>query len=336
MKKSISMIILTFIFCSCSHLTQKQKRVEELKELQRKSIVHKKEFWISLKELPLEQRFGPASEELINYLKRDNEIWEFDERPKFFKVGAREIEIFKDVIRNYPDSLRKRLEKNLLGIFVVENLGSSALTDGIRAFPKKSFMVFDRRVFEKKANDWCSWKERSPFKESHLKCTIEKARTNGFKEAFQYIFTHEVAHVVNREDSSLLPFWDEKMEKIQVADFPYLKLSWKKEGNQYLRKENDHIYKDVIYYAPKERRVEGRRAYSMYSLLQDSAFPSLYGVTNPWDDFAEAFVIYYHTQKLKRPFLIEVREGKKKITYRSCLQTGSCPEKYKLIQTYFQ
>ena len=43
-----------------------------------------------------------------------------------------------------------------------------------------------------------------------------------------------------------------------------------------------------------------------YAGLEGSDFPSLYGATNPYDDFAECFASYVHSELLGRPYALRV------------------------------
>lgn len=315
-----------------------KEEIEKLKELQRQSLIHKEEFWKEYRNTSTEKRLFNAPSELIEYLVRDNKVWGFSATPKAYSIGSFEKEIFKEVIKSFPLKLRKMMKENMVAVFVVEDLGSSALTDGIRAFPKKSFMVFDRKVFQKKANEWCTWKENTPFKGegASIKCHIRRESENNIKGAFQYIFAHELAHVFNRQDKSLLPFWDDEITDIKIDKYPFLNLSWSKGKDAFIRKLYEDEYKAVRYYSDQNMRLDYSRALPLYKRLSKSQFPSLYGVTNVWDDFAEGFVIYYHTQVLKKPFSITIKDGTKEFIFKSCLQNGGCQKKKEIFKKIFQ
>ncbi len=335
-------VLCSLLSCSSGvkdHSGLSKEKIEELKKIQRKHVIHKKEFWAKYLGEKVEDRLFSASPEMVEYLVRDNKIWGIPTQPKAYPLSVDEREIFKQVIREFSSSMKKMMEKNLLGVFIVEGLGSSALTDGIRAFPKKSFMVFDRKVFQKKANEWCSWKENTPFKEGPYKisCRIRNENENNIKGAFQYIFTHELAHVYNSQDRVLLPFWDDDLAKVKTGDYPFLRISWKNGDKRFERKEYDKDYKDIFYYGADKTKVSNELSLPLYQKLKGGGFPSLYGVTNPWDDFAEGFVVYYHTKVLKKPFSITVSDSNssKRLVYKSCLQTGSCPKKEKVFKRIF-
>ncbi|HEX7925992.1 MAG TPA: hypothetical protein VF678_00275, partial [bacterium] len=74
-------------------------------------------------------------------------------------------------------------------------------------------------------------------------------------------------------------------------------------------------------------------AETIYRALNQTNFVSLYGVTNLFDDFAEAFAIYVHTKMERRPYRVEVFEGDTaRITYTTCIVAGTCTDKVKAIE----
>jgi hypothetical protein len=335
--KNLILILPLILFTNCAQMTAKEKRIAELKEKVKASPHLTKKYWETYKGKPLKDRLYKTPKEIIQFLNWDNEIYGFKARPKAFEIPTEYKKIFEKVLNEYPPKLRKKMDESLMAVFIVDDLGSSALTEAIKELPKESFMVFDRKVFTKKANDWCSWKERSPFKEGEWKlyCHIRNKKENGFKEAFQYIFTHELAHIINRADTQDLPFWFDPYDKVNLDEKPFLKVSWEKGEKFYRRIDNESIYKEVKFYTD-EMKLSNSKMNALYKILIDSQYPSLYGVTNPWDDFAEAFAVYYHTQVLKKPFSITIKRGKERFRYKSCIQTGTCPTKKNLISKYFE
>ena len=87
------------------------------------------------------------------------------------------------------------------------------------------------------------------------------------------------------------------------------------------------------FYRFDEARLTGKEAFEVYDALARTDFPSLYGATNLYDDFAEAFVIYVHTRLLGRPYRVEVSGADgRRLTAHSCLQDGRCPRKVALLE----
>lgn len=102
-----------------------------------------------------------------------------------------------------------------------------------------------------------------------------------------------------------------------------------------IRKQYQEEFKKVRFYGAKETRLENDDILSHYQKLKKTTFPSLYGVINAFDDFAESFVIYHHTQILKKPYEIHVMKDGKTHKFKSCLQDNRCPKKFKLMRDLF-
>ncbi|HYX34116.1 MAG TPA: hypothetical protein VE954_13490, partial [Oligoflexus sp.] len=68
----------------------------------------------------------------------------------------------------------------LAGIVLIENLGSSGFSEIIKdeqGRPSAGFIVLDVKAIDRKANDWATWKENSPFADDPavtLKAFIEE------------------------------------------------------------------------------------------------------------------------------------------------------------------
>jgi len=88
---------------------------------------------------------------------------------------------------------------------------------------------------------------------------------------------------------------------------------------------------------PRATRILAVLAFSrrrIKRLLGETDLPSLYGSIDPYEDFAEAFAIHVHTRLLGRPFRVDLYLGPAHIGgFRSCLDTGRCPEKAALLES---
>ena len=58
-----------------------------------------------------------------------------------------------------------------------------------------------------------------------------------------------------------------------------------------------------------QRKLGGGALVSACASLEQSDFASLYGATNPYDDFAECFASYVHRELLGQPLLLDVLAG---------------------------
>jgi hypothetical protein len=58
-----------------------------------------------------------------------------------------------------------------------------------------------------------------------------------------------------------------------------------------------------------KRKLGGDALVTACAGLERSDFASLYGATNPYDDFAECFASYVHREMLGQPLLLDVLAG---------------------------
>ncbi len=123
------------------------------------------------------------------------------------------------------------------------------------------------------------------------------------------------------------------------ARHPYVGLSWRVEGSRVVsrwRERRSRLHQ-VAFYRFGKAPFSLAEAGAVYDMLERTDLPSLYGVTNHYDDFAEAFAIYVHTQLLRRPYKVEIAAAKNPPrVYRSCIQTGACPRKNAFLQRLLQ
>ncbi len=326
-------LVFLGLLISCAH----KPNIKELKKLQKASLIHKASYWKDFEKTPIEERIFPVDKIMLEYLNRANIIDGFEPAVKGVELSFIEKAYFKKVINTLPPNIKRFVANNLKGVFIVDDLGSSGLTDGISYDKDGSFMIYDRKVFQKKANDWCTWKEHSVFKEGaiELKCVIREEKENNEFSAFQFIFIHELGHVVNRGFREYLPFWEDKVPE-SLKTYPFATISWEIGNKKYVRKKYENEFKEIFFYRPEKGRQDNGNIQNIYNKLSKTRFPSLYSVINPFDDFAESFVIYYHTKILGKDYKIITNEGNREFIFRTCIQTNKCPNKIKLMKKLFE
>lgn len=332
------LFLVLFILVSCQ--TNSKWTREEFQAHMNASPIHKPEYWNKWINLPLDQRVIAATPEMVAFLKDDNEFNKYPTSPKTVRLTAENKAVIKEAIGSLPSWIKKPIEKNITGIMIVKDLGSSALTDAIRGFKNKGFIVFDIKTLTKAANDWCAWKENTAFKEGDhkIKCTLENGKENNKVNAFRYIFLHEAAHILNM-GSSLLPFWNNESKKSpsDTNKYAFLKLSWKFSKKGWIVKKDKYKHlKQVAFYKP-EWAKDNNLMVESYKELKNSDFSTLYGVTNAWDDLAESYVNYIHTQILKKPFKIEIfKKDQLVYSYTNCWQEKRCQQKKRIVQRFIK
>ncbi len=302
--------------------------------------------WSDELALPVEERIFAAPDAVIDYLDKDNRYNDFGAEPESVPLTPELKRDIGNAIAALPPALRKRLAERLIGVFVVRGLGSSAYTDYVRDEKKRAryaFVVIDVDAMSRKANDWISWKENSPFladPKLKVEAVIEDEAGNTLGNALEYVLIHEFGHVLAFY-SDVHPLWTVSSKKVDFEDYPFLETSWiaDPQSDGYLRKSDAKAPPPgpIIYYKPSLDRPAANEIPKYYDWLAQTDFVTLYGATNPYDDFAEALVTYIHTVVQKRPFELRiVRDGKVERTVKACWDEPRCAAKRKVLEEYFE
>lgn len=310
------------------------------------SPVTKVGYWKAALENPIEQRIGPAPEELVTYLVLDNITQGIESTPRSLAVSDDLLGDVRAALAELPLPVRQLLSENLVGIYFVQNLGGTAYTDyvaGDSIHLAAGFVILDMDVLGKRiANEWATWKESSPFMADpmyRLEAEIERDGGNTRKNAIQYIVLHELGHVL-AIGKKLHPPWELPVSPDRSPDkYIFSRLSWKtgEAGAKYssLFEGDFSNRKDVAYYFGAH--LPAGQMIRTYEQLEQTNFPTLYAATKPEEDFAESFVSYVHAVLMGRPFEIRIfREGMLSKTYRSCWDEMRCAEKRKVIEQFLQ
>jgi hypothetical protein len=136
-----------------------------------------------------------------------------------------------------------------------------------------------------------------------LTATIAAPHEDTRAHALQFLLLHEFGHVVTAGGTFLPRWW----EPVPAAYFPFLDLSWRidEDGRFAAWRGSDFELRGVVdFYGVN--KLHSDAIVTAYAGLEGSDFPSLYGATNPYDDFAECFASYVHSEMLGRPYVLRV------------------------------
>ena len=308
----------------------------------RDHAAHKIDFWSGALQRPLARRIGAAPPELLEYVALDNIVGGFSNRPRATLLSAAFLRDVRDAFAELPAAVKALLESRLAGIHFVDDLGGTGYTDAIVDANGKQvagFVVLDASVLSKfTANAWATWKENTPFiaeEGMRLRATIETGPRDNRKNAIQYILLHELGHVVSI-GADLHPPWGLAPAEVPPsASYPFYQLAWSvlSSENRFVTRFDAEFpeRREVVYYLGPKLRA--RQMSQVYSSLERTNFASLYGATNPGDDFAEAFASYVHVVPMRRPFEIRIaRDGKLIKTFRSCWDQPRCIGKKEILR----
>lgn len=299
-------------------------------------------FWEQALRKPLEERIGGAPPELVEFLALDNIYNEHPNKPRAAAPAPDFVRDVRTALGELPAQVRNRVDPKLVGIYFMADIGGTGFNDQIydaQGKPVAGFVVLDPSVLEKQtANSWATWKESTPFKPQpgfELKAQIETERDDNRKNAIQYILLHELGHVLS-VGSNVHPSWNVFPKDMKsTAAYPFFRLSWSisKDRRSYVALFDDIFpqRKDVVFYFGA--KLPASQMLGTYSNLERTSFATLYATTNPFDDFAEAFVNYVHTVMMRRPFEIRIyQDGKVAKTFESCWEDKRCAEKRRILE----
>jgi hypothetical protein len=302
-------------------------------------------FWKDALAHPLAERVVIESPELVDFLTLDTIAQAIPTRPRPASPSPGLVADVRSAIAEMPAEVQRLLERKLLGIRFVEDLGGTGFTDWVydeRGRPGGAFIVLDPSVLaRRKANEWATWKERSPFRDDgadRLDATIETGARDDRMHAIQYILLHEFGHVLSVGEH-FHPSWSIPPSQVgPTGAFPFFELSWKvsSEGRYVSRFDGQFPERSrvVYYFGPKP---DGREMAATYGHLERTNFPTLYAATHPGDDFAESFANYVHTVRMGRPFEIRLlHEGRAVKVYGPCWSEERCEAKRAILEKMLQ
>lgn len=317
-----------------------------LREFEAVKQVKNVKFWNVFQKLPIERRVLVAPRKLIEYLDFDNRLQGFPNRPRAAAPLRPFLQDMAAAISEMPPAVITLIDKKLMGIFLVEDLGGTGFTDTVfddRQQPVGAFIVLDVGVLTRHANAWATWKENTPFVDDPdftLQAIIEDDANDNRKQALQYILLHELGHVAS-VGNTFHPPWDSwDCVADPPGNFPFFELSWQLSEpssceviSRFDRSGFDQRSRVVYYFGA---RLPQSTSPGVYAQLEKTNFPSLYAASSPADDFAESFVTYVHTVLMGRPFAIHIdKKGVRQTTFTACWKTERCAAKQEIMAGLF-
>jgi hypothetical protein len=299
-----------------------QDSQKELSEKLAKSQIRTAEYWgTDWKNRPLAQRLASAPQPLVDYILMDNQLNGFEERPS----AAGPTAVFQRVLAGLLDELtppvRALAEKNIIGVFLVSDLGGTGYTESVQESDGKirqAFIVLDRDLLmRRQANDWASWKENSFFAkdESNIRVslTIEEKNRDSIENAIRYILLHELGHAL-AVAGCMHPSWNDPLDQ-KVSNFAFVGLGWEWKDDR-LASKYLNLFPDqplVHAYGFDQSGLPRGRAPEIYECLARTSYPSLQASTSVFEDFAETFATYQHVVRAGRPWRVEIKSSGDKI-----------------------
>lgn len=303
----------------------------------------KRSSWKLELDKPRAQRVGPAPQYLLDYIAMGNIVGGYPERPRPAVLETAFMTDVNAALAGIPAEVLSLVDGSLVGIYFVEQLGGTGMTDYVLdddGKPAGAFIILDVGVLRRlTANAWATWKENTPFQadpSGHFKlnATIEMSDNDNRIQALQYILLHEIGHVLS-VGRSVHPDWTSlpSAEPV-VGTYPFFDLSWRVDlpAKRYASRFDTTFAerRQVSYYWNPQLPASSMQA--AYGRLASTNFPTLYAATTPGDDFAESFVSYVHVVRMGKPWSIRVqREGGQDLVFDACWNEARCAQKRALL-----
>jgi hypothetical protein len=240
----------------------------------------------------------PAPAVLIDYLNIDNQYQGYTERPQPAKGNSGFVTDVTDAVMGIAEPAIHHVRKHLLAVFLVTDLGSTAYGELLNDFGenKLGFIVLDVNALNRSANDWITWRERSPFAgggPQRLSAAIAPASADTRAAAIRFILLHEIGHVVGVAHAAH-PSWNKGGNPL---GYEFANISWKRGIKKNIVSRFDDRFplrRHIGYYRFDNAALEGKQMADAYEQLLATDFVSLYAATSMHEDFAESYAMYVH------------------------------------------
>jgi len=268
--------------------------------------------WNARQALPFHERILPLPTEVRDFVHQVNVASGMDAVPVAALPDSHLRADLREALLGLPAAVRDLVDPLLLGICLGRGLGSSGLTDIVVDAQGRILgcvVLLDLDLLETHtANSWASWKENLPFATGagfSLDATIAAPGQDTRANALQFLLLHEFGHVLTADGDFLPRWWEPLSSSVSDKRFSYLDLSWiVSPFGSFLPRADFELRGVVDFYGNNQLFADA--IVTAYSGLECSDFPSLYGATNPYDDFAECFASYVHSEMLGRPYVLRV------------------------------
>ncbi len=335
---TLLMILITLFLVLSLYAADKKTLLEELKQHEARSEATWREFIGK----EINDRIVEAPDIIVDYLRKDNKLNGYEDRPYSVKPDGSFLEDIKSAVDALPWIVKNQIKEHVIALFLVLDLGTTGYVEMLRNFKENrlGFIVFDIDYLNQKANDWISWREMSPFKgrgDHLIRIIIEENGNDHRRAAIQYILLHEVGHIIGITTGSH-PSW---FSKSDPGEWPFTKLSWaasKQESKVISRHDGTFINRSRLkYYAFKNALLAADDVAETVRQWLTTDFVSLYAATNPYDDFAETYAMYVHVLLQNRPWkLMILNQGIIKTEVASPILDKRCESKKQHMDILFK
>jgi hypothetical protein len=334
----LNLFIVTLLWVCPSNAVDKEALTNKLNNHKARSPGT----WSELVNKDLRERILPAPDIIVDYFTNYNLLEGYKERPKKAVIDDAFFADIVEAITELPQSVRNHIRDHLVAVFLVEELRGTAYCELLKNFDKNrlGFIVIDVGALSRKANEWATWKENSPFAIDGvytIEAEIEQERDNSRKAAIQYVLLHEIGHLIGVAKEAH-PNWiiGGDPQKLSFSMLSWLSLGGGLKGES----KFDTTFrnrKHLRYYSFDDAQLTCNEIDATYDQLIQTDFVSLYAATNAYDDFAEAYVMYVHVVLQNKPWKIRIiKEGNTVRSLINPILEKRCETKRRYLDAIFE
>lgn len=290
---------------------------------------------------PIEDKVTVGGAEVLDRALKSNLDYGQNVRPLNAAVDHPLVPKVRDVLRNLPAPIRTLASRYVVAVYLLEDDWGTGTTEGVQdgnGAWKYAYIALNLTALTRTANAWATWKENSAFRPRpgfEVAVTIEPPEGDTAENAIQFILLHELGHAIGL-GLGVHGFWDEKGLPPATRDSDFVALSWEPDGKGWLISRYAEKFPQLVqarFYRFDQAPLVLSDAEAVYRALSQTNLPSLYAVTNVYDDFAETFAVYVHTQLLGKPYRVDVSDSQlTRYTYASCIVAQTCPDKVRVLE----
>jgi len=291
---------------------------------------------------PIEDKVTVGGVEVLDRALKTNLDYGQNVRPINAAPDHPLIATVREVLRDLPAPIHQLASRYVVAVYLLEDDWGTGTTEGVQdgnGAWKYSYITLNLTALTRTANSWAAWKENSAFRPRPgfgVAVTIEPSDGDTVQNAIQFILLHELGHAIGL-GMGVHGFWDDKGLPPATRNSAFVKLSWEPDGKGWLISRYAKKFPLLVqarFYRFDQAPLVLSDAGAVYQDLSRTNLPSLYGITNVYDDFAETFAVYVHTQLLGRPYRVDVSgSALSHYTYVSCIVAHTCPEKVRLLES---
>lgn len=229
--------------------------------------------WQEVIQKPIEQRFVVPTEEMLQYMRLDNLIWEFPYENIKAATDPALISAAQKALSQLPPEMSKYINDHFYGFMLVSGVGwtgfaSSILeTQGVSLKPGAVIIINADNILDRNLNEWLAFREQTAFNffannndpkyRYELKMRYQaRGKKSTLEDNLRHFLIHETAHLIVNAAPEIHPGFRYRGQPVPYSEFekysksgeqlnqafPFLNFSWiltpEDSANNYLLSRN--------------------------------------------------------------------------------------------------